>query len=144
MINLRNWSKAEKVLLAIFLLMILASLSGTITAVLTRPTAAEMTAEDMLTLKGIIDGFYLESKRLPRSLKEISHDWGFDYEAEDRWGNDFIYTVQDKEVTLTSFGENGVAGGTHTDRDMILKFSLDPQEVKTREDIVDQDRKPFF
>lgn len=73
------------------------------------------------------------SRRVRRYVKlnnEIPHDLsnlpilnGFNNDIKDAWGNDIIYLVNNKEVTLTSLGRDGKIGGKGEDTDISEKFN---------------------
>ena len=56
-------------------------------------------------------------------LKDAINDYIVANDNIDAWDNDFIYEVNDKEVTLISLGRDGKVGGEGEDADIIEKFN---------------------
>ncbi len=62
------------------------------------------------------------NNEIPLNLSYIPVLKGFKSETKDAWGNDIIYEVNGTEVTLTSLGRDGKAGGQEEDADITRTF----------------------
>jgi hypothetical protein len=59
---------------------------------------------------------------LPTSLDQLPRIEGFANEVTDGWGRPILWRVEGDEVTLVSYGRDGVPGGTGEDTDMVGVF----------------------
>jgi hypothetical protein len=59
---------------------------------------------------------------LPKTIDEFPHIEGFDNEVSDGWGRRILSRIEGDKVFLTSYGRDGVPGGSGLDTDRIRVF----------------------
>jgi len=79
----------------------------------------------MANLKGEIQVYFEKHHALPEKLDELSRIDDRDRELVDGWGRKIMYEHNDNnDVTLTSYGKDGLPGGTGKNANIILKFPV--------------------
>ena len=84
---------------------------------------------DVSSITTAVDMFKIDTARYPQSLKDISspppglEDWDGPYLRDaviplDPWGRPYVYALDRDGFTVTSYGADGVEGGTGEDTDI--------------------------
>jgi hypothetical protein len=76
----------------------------------------------MLTMKRRILRYAAANDSLPTSLEQLPILEGYTNEVTDGWGRPILWQVEGTKVTLTSYGRDGVPGGSGEDADMVGVF----------------------
>ena len=100
---------------------LLAALVVALSSCATVPPTA-LTHARMHVMKRRIIKFAVAHGSLPNSVEELPRMEGYDNGIIDAWGRPLSMRVEGDTVTLTSFGRDGVPGGTGDDTDMIGIF----------------------
>src|SRR5262249_40382443 len=79
-----------------------------------------------------------EHKSAPKSLQVLPLLNGFTNDIVDGWNHEIGYRlVGDNIIELTSFGEDGVAGGAGESRDYVRRFKLRDENGKWNDPLSD-------
>ncbi len=91
------------------------SVSGVLEGTLPRKVQA-----DFVMLSNAIDVYRLQTKKYPRQLQDLVDASIIKKLQKDPWGNDYVYTPpgQSKTYLITSYGADGVPGGTGENQDL--------------------------
>src|SRR5262245_33590716 len=81
-----------------------------------------VTCTNMHMMKRRILRYAAAHGSLPTSLEQLPRIEGYVNEVTDGWGRRILWRVDGDEVTLTSYGRDGVPGGTGEDADMVGVF----------------------
>lgn len=91
----------------------------------TRPSASDVTISTMTVLRNRLIAFSVEHGRLPLTLDELPPREGMFGTFDDAWHRRIIYRVLAGEIVdLTSYGRDGLPGGTGEDRDIVRSFQV--------------------
>jgi len=82
--------------------------------------------------------------QLPASLSVLPEMSGYDNSVQDSWNRNFIYEVDSTgNVTLKSYGKDGVVGGDGENADMIGVFASRDASGKWNDELVPWIVAPF-
>ena len=75
--------------------------------------------------------YYQRNKRLPADLSVLPIRENYSNRTTDAWDRPLRYTIDsDNSFTLSSFGKDGVAGGTGDNTDLTVKYRIEHGEVQ--------------
>jgi hypothetical protein len=80
---------------------------------------------------------------LPSSLIDLPPIEGYSNDVTDGWRRPILWRVEGDEATLTSYGRDGVAGGTGEDADMIGIFQAKSADGRWAAELSDWRVDPF-
>lgn len=84
------------------------------------PSPDMKTSRAMAGVKGYILDYVWQHHSVPQSLGDLGR--AMDRGCVDGWGRQIIYQHDGDNVTLTSYGKDGLPGGTGKDADIVQKF----------------------
>jgi hypothetical protein len=80
---------------------------------------------------------------LPKSLDQLPRIEGYVNEVTDGWGRTILWRVEGDEVILTSYGRDGVPGGTGQDADMVGVFRVKTADGRWADELCEWRVDPF-
>ena len=115
-----NWNKVLKIFVTILTVVIVLFLYALIDCRI----PAVRTRESLYRIAQRICDYVQSNREVPKTLKSLSLRNGHHDTIEDGWGNKIEYNIiDDKLVTLMSFGADGKMGGKDENVDFILPFN---------------------
>jgi hypothetical protein len=80
---------------------------------------------------------------LPTALDQLPRMEGYDNEVVDAWGKPIDLHIKDDKVTLTSYGRDGMPGGTGDDADMVGVFKAKTATGAWADELCNWDIDPY-
>jgi hypothetical protein len=102
-----------------------------------------VTATNMHMMKRRTLRYAAANGSLPTSLDQLPRIEGYVNEVADGWGRPIRWRVEGDEVTLTSYGRDGVPGGTGEDADMVGVFRAKTADGRWADELCEWRADPF-
>lgn len=102
-----------------------------------------MTGNSMHMMKRRILRFAAHHNTLPTSIDQFPHFEGYHNGVKDGWGKPILWKVDGNTVVLTSYGRDGVPGGSGEDADMVGVFLTKTANGEWSEELCKWERDPF-
>jgi len=103
-----------------------------------------LTATRMHVVKRRILQYAHAQNELPRSVSQLPRMAGYDNSVQDSWNRDFVYEIDSTgNVTLKSYGKDGVGGGDDDNADIIGVFASCDSSGKWNDELVPWTVAPF-
>jgi hypothetical protein len=129
--------------LLIILLTVIA-LAGLSLLLVDRMSQRSLTSVRMHVVKRRVLQYVQSHNQLPASLSVLPEMSGYDNSVQDSWNRNFIYEVDSTgNVTLKSYGKDGVVGGDGENADMIGVFASRDASGKWNDELVPWTVAPF-
>src|SRR6476469_1756395 len=88
-------------------------------------TAYQKTARtDIATLESALELYQTKHGKMPQGLSALVPEKLVKTLQPDPWGNPYVYTLENGEPVIVSYGADGAPGGTDSDRDISSRDSL--------------------
>jgi hypothetical protein len=101
------------------------------------------TAGNMHMTKRRILRFAATHGSLPTSLEQLPCIEGYVNETTDGWGRPILWRIDGDDVILTSYGRDGVPGGTGEDADMVGAFRTKTGDGEWADELCEWRHNPF-
>jgi Type II secretion system (T2SS), protein G len=105
--------------------------------------ARSMTHVNMHMMKRRILRYAAANGSLPPSSDQLPRVEGYANEVVDGWGRPILWQVESDEVTLTSYGRDGVPGGTGEHADMVGVFRTKTSEGRWANELCEWRHDPY-
>ena len=103
-----------------------------------------LTTTRMHVVKRRVLQYAQSHNQLPASLSVLPEMSGYDNSVQDSWNRNFIYEIDSTgNVTLKSYGKDGVVGGDGENADMIGVFASRDASGKWNDELVPWTVAPF-
>jgi hypothetical protein len=80
---------------------------------------------------------------LPKTADQLPRMNGYDNGVVDGWGRPILWHIDGEKVTMTSYGRDGIPGGTGEDVDMIGVFSVKTETGVWADELCEWEVDPY-
>jgi Type II secretion system (T2SS), protein G len=102
-----------------------------------------LTHARMHVMKRRIVRFASANDVLPKTVDQLPHMNGYDNGVLDGWGHRILLQIDGGKVTMTSYGRDGIPGGTGEDVDMIAVFSVKTETGVWADELCEWEVDPY-